>query len=182
MVCHVRMKKYRSYKEEVGRIAPNLLRRDFRAERPNQKWITDVTELSLFGEKLYLSAILDLHFLMNTHGMSGGIFVHTSHRLVSSRSAAGGGQPRERKVKTMEDALYRPRPRRRETPAQQERRELLEGMADTRRLLNQAYQGFNSHSDPDLVESFVYEINALQSRYSYLVRRMKDLDSRSGGT
>lgn len=73
MVCHVRMKKYRSYKEEVGRIAPNLLRRDFRAERPNQKWITDVTELSLFGEKLYLSAILDLHFLMNTHGRGGSL-------------------------------------------------------------------------------------------------------------
>ena len=56
----VRMKKYRSYKGEVGKIAPNLLERDFRAEKPNQKWVTDVTEFSLFGEKLYLSPILDL--------------------------------------------------------------------------------------------------------------------------
>ena len=56
----VRMKKYRSYKGEVGKIAPNLLERDFYAERPNQKWVTDVTEFSLFGEKLYLSPILDL--------------------------------------------------------------------------------------------------------------------------
>mgnify|MGYP001474579723 CR=1 FL=1 len=56
----VRMKKYRSYKGEVGKIAPNLLNRDFRAEKPNQKWVTDVTEFSLFGEKLYLSPILDL--------------------------------------------------------------------------------------------------------------------------
>ena len=61
LVCRVKMKKYRSYKGEVGKIAPNLLNRDFRAEKPNQKWVTDVTEFSLFGEKLYLSTILDLH-------------------------------------------------------------------------------------------------------------------------
>ena len=46
---------------EVGKIAPNLLNRDFHADKPNQKWVTDVTEFSLFGEKLYLSPILDLH-------------------------------------------------------------------------------------------------------------------------
>jgi transposase InsO family protein len=61
LVCRVRMKKYRSYKGEVGKIAPNLLNRDFTAEKPNQKWVTDVTEFSLFGQKLYLSPILDLH-------------------------------------------------------------------------------------------------------------------------
>ena len=61
LVCRVRMKKYRSYKGEVGKIAPNLLNRDFHAEKPNQKWVTDVTEFSLFGEKFYLSPILDLH-------------------------------------------------------------------------------------------------------------------------
>ena len=60
LVCRVRMKKYHSYKGEVGRIAPNLLNRDFHAEKPNQKWVTDVTEFSLFGEKVYLSPILDL--------------------------------------------------------------------------------------------------------------------------
>ena len=61
LVCRVRMKKYRSYKGEVGKVAPNLLNRDFIADRPNQKWVTDVTEFNLFGEKLYLSPILDLH-------------------------------------------------------------------------------------------------------------------------
>ena len=59
--CMVRMKKYRSYRGEVGKVAPNLLARDFRAERPNQKWVTDVTEFSLFGSKLYLSPVLDLY-------------------------------------------------------------------------------------------------------------------------
>ena len=61
LVCRVRVKKYRSYKGEVGKVAPNLLNRDFHAERPNQKWVTDVTEFSLFGQKLYLSPIVDLH-------------------------------------------------------------------------------------------------------------------------
>ena len=51
LVCRVRMKKYRSYKGEVGKIAPNLLKRDFHAEKPNHKWVTDVTEFNLFGEK-----------------------------------------------------------------------------------------------------------------------------------
>ena len=60
LVCRVRMKKYRSYKGEQGTTADNILDRGFRAEKPNQKWVTDVTEFRLFGEKLYLSPILDL--------------------------------------------------------------------------------------------------------------------------
>ena len=61
LVCHVRIKKYRSYRGEVGKTAPNLLKRDFSTTAPNQKWVTDVTEFSLFGAKIYLSPILDLH-------------------------------------------------------------------------------------------------------------------------
>ena len=60
LVCRVRMKKYRSYKGEVGKVADNLLDRDFHAEKPNQKWTTDITEFRLFGQKLYLSPIMDL--------------------------------------------------------------------------------------------------------------------------
>lgn len=37
-----------------------MLARNFHAERPNQKWVTDATEFSLFGSKLYLSPVLDL--------------------------------------------------------------------------------------------------------------------------
>lgn len=61
LFCRVRMKKYNSYKGAVGKIAPNRLNRDFKAEKPNQKWVTDVTEFALFGQKLYLSPILDLY-------------------------------------------------------------------------------------------------------------------------
>ena len=58
--CIVRMKKYKSYKGTVGKIAPNILDRNFTAEAPNEKWVTDITEFKLFGEKLYLSPVLDL--------------------------------------------------------------------------------------------------------------------------
>ena len=61
IVCRVRMKKYNSYKGTVGKIAPNLLQRNFKANKPNEKWVTDVTQFSLFGTKLYLSPILDLY-------------------------------------------------------------------------------------------------------------------------
>ena len=61
LICRVRMKKYQSYKGDTGKIANNELNREFRAERPNQKWVTDITQFRLFGQKLYLSPILDLY-------------------------------------------------------------------------------------------------------------------------
>ena len=57
----VRMKKYRSYKGALGRVAPNHLQRQFDASRANQKWVTDVTEFNVAGEKLYLSPVMDLY-------------------------------------------------------------------------------------------------------------------------
>lgn len=54
------MKKYSSYRGEIGKTAPNLLERDIKAAKRNQKWVTDVTEFQLFGQKLYLSPIIDL--------------------------------------------------------------------------------------------------------------------------
>ena len=39
----VRIKKYKSYKGQQGKIARNLLKRKFNARKPNQKWVTDVT-------------------------------------------------------------------------------------------------------------------------------------------
>lgn len=61
LYCPVRMKRYQSYRGEVGKVAPNLLDRNFHAANPNEKWVTDITEFSLFGKKLYLSPILDLY-------------------------------------------------------------------------------------------------------------------------
>ena len=64
---------------------------------------------------------------------------------------------------------------------EEERRQLLEGMKQTRDQLNFAYAQFNIYSDPDLVDACVYEINALQSRYSYFVRQVKQLDAPQEG-
>lgn len=59
---------------------------------------------------------------------------------------------------------------------EEERQELMSSLAHTRALINQAYGGFNTASDGDLIESFVFEINSLQARYNYLLRRMKELE------
>ncbi|WP_442961555.1 IS3 family transposase [Pseudomonas sp. C5pp] len=57
----VRPKKYRSYRGIVGKVAMNLLERNFVAQRPNQKWVTDVTEFKVAQQKLYLSPVMDLY-------------------------------------------------------------------------------------------------------------------------
>ncbi len=67
--------------------------------------------------------------------------------------------------------------KRRPTPQEEERTALLGGLARTRVRIAQAYSGFNSAHDNDLIESYVFEINSLQSRYSYLLRRVKELDA-----
>lgn len=68
-------------------------------------------------------------------------------------------------------------PLRRASPAQaEERQELINSLAHTRTLINQAYGGFNSANDADLIESYVFEINSLQARYNYLLRRVKELE------
>ena len=56
----IRKVRYRSYKGEVGKIAPNLINRNFIANAPNQKWATDVTQINIGSTKLYLSPILDM--------------------------------------------------------------------------------------------------------------------------
>ena len=56
----IRIKKYKSYKGELGKIAPNVLNRNFKAISTNQKWATDITEFNVLGKKLYLSPIIDL--------------------------------------------------------------------------------------------------------------------------
>jgi transposase InsO family protein len=56
----VRKVRYLSYRGEVGKTAPNILNRDFKAVRPNQKWATDVTEFKVANRKAYLSPIMDM--------------------------------------------------------------------------------------------------------------------------
>lgn len=55
----VRKKKH-GKRGKTSHIAPNLLNRDFTATKLNQKWVTDVTEFHVGGEKLYFSPLMDL--------------------------------------------------------------------------------------------------------------------------
>lgn len=53
--------KYHSYKGEVGKIADNILKRDFHASKPFEKLTTDVTQFKVCDEKVYLSPVMDLY-------------------------------------------------------------------------------------------------------------------------
>lgn len=57
----IRVKKYRSYKGEIGKTAPNILNRNFSTTKVNEKWVTDITEFNVLNNKIYLSTIIDLH-------------------------------------------------------------------------------------------------------------------------
>lgn len=52
--------KYHSYKGTVGKVADNLLKRDFYADKPFEKITTDVTQFNVCDKKVYLSPVLDL--------------------------------------------------------------------------------------------------------------------------
>ena len=56
----IRRKKYRNYGEHLHKY-PNLLNRDFKAERPNQKWVTDISYIHTKQGVIYLSVIRDLY-------------------------------------------------------------------------------------------------------------------------
>ena len=61
LTCKVRLKKYRSYRGTEGKIAPNIIKRNFTAIKPYQKWATDITEFHVFVRKVYLLPILDMY-------------------------------------------------------------------------------------------------------------------------
>ena len=65
--------KYHSYKGEVGKVADNLLSRNFHAERACEKLATDVTQFNVCATKVYLSPIMDLY---NNEIMSYSISLH----------------------------------------------------------------------------------------------------------
>jgi transposase InsO family protein len=57
----VRPKRYKVFDGAGAETAPDRLERDFKAERPNEKWVTDVTEFKVNNRKLYLSPLMDLY-------------------------------------------------------------------------------------------------------------------------
>lgn len=58
-VKSLRLRKYNSYAGEITPAVPNLLKRDFKADQPNKKWLTDITEFHIPSGKVYLSPMID---------------------------------------------------------------------------------------------------------------------------
>lgn len=59
VVKRTRRRRYNSYCGEIGPAPANLLARDFSSCRPNEKWLTDITEFQLPAGKVYLSPVID---------------------------------------------------------------------------------------------------------------------------
>ena len=74
-----KLRKYSSYKGEQGKIVPNQLQRDLSASKPNEKWLTDITEFRMKNEKLYFSPILDC---FNNELIAYGLSRHPNGMLV----------------------------------------------------------------------------------------------------
>lgn len=50
-----------SYAGEISSAQPNLLNRNFKAKKPNEKWLTDITEFKIPAGKIYLSPLIDCY-------------------------------------------------------------------------------------------------------------------------
>lgn len=59
IVRAIKKKKYSSYQGEISPEVENLLIRDFHAEKPNTKWLTDISEFHIPAGKIYLSPMID---------------------------------------------------------------------------------------------------------------------------
>lgn len=57
--CKRKNKHYRSYKGEITPSVPNIVNRDFHADKPNVKWLTDLSEFVIPAGKIFLSPIID---------------------------------------------------------------------------------------------------------------------------
>jgi transposase InsO family protein len=61
IICKVRKRKYRYISQITNKIVPNILNRNFKSDKPNKMWVTDVTEFRVNRKRLYLSVIQDLY-------------------------------------------------------------------------------------------------------------------------
>lgn len=83
----------------AGFVYPNLLERNFEAYHPNQKWVTDMTEVIYKGEKLYISALMDL---FNREIIAFKIGLSPNKQLIEDTIKAA---KKKRKLKTLEGIL-----------------------------------------------------------------------------
>lgn len=92
-----RRRRYNSYRGEITPAPSNIIERDFHASKPNEKWVTDITEFSVAGTKVYLSPIIDLY---DQAPIAWSIGLHPNAELVNSmlRKACQTLKPEERPI------------------------------------------------------------------------------------
>ena len=93
VVRNIRRRRYNSYLGEISPAVPNLIARNFHAEKPNEKWLTDITEFSIPAGKIYLSPIIDCFDGM---AVSWAIGTSPDARLANSMLDAAISQLQER--------------------------------------------------------------------------------------
>lgn len=91
-----RRKRFESYRGQVGRVAENILDRNFLADAPNCKWVTDVTEFRVGERKIYLSPVMDLYdhsIVSYAHGLSPSLELTTNALREALGQLADGQTP-----------------------------------------------------------------------------------------
>ena len=88
---------YHSYKGQIEKVAPNAINRNFSAERPNQKWATDVSQICIKDEKLYTYPILDMY--------NGEIITYTLSRSPNQRMVTDMLKKAFKKYKNLDGLL-----------------------------------------------------------------------------
>ena len=56
-------------------------------------------------------------------------------------------------------------------------RRLLDNLTETKHNLDLAYQNFENATDPELIDSYIYELNAIQMRYRFFLSRVKSYET-----
>lgn len=59
------------------------------------------------------------------------------------------------------------------------REQLISDLKRTKTALDDAYTNFQNAVDPDLVDSYIYEVNAVQKRYLFLLKQVQMLEMQS---
>jgi len=97
LTCQVRRRKrWTSARGSAGTTAPNVLNRDFTATAPNQKWVSDVTELRIGEEKRYLAPVMDLfdrQIIAYTLGGAPNLELATSALQAALATRPPGAEP-----------------------------------------------------------------------------------------
>ena len=97
LTCQVRCRKrWTSYRGSAGTMAPNVLNRNFTATVPNQKWVSDVTELRIGDEQRFLAPVMDLfdrQIIAYTVGRAPNLELATSALQAALATLPPGDQP-----------------------------------------------------------------------------------------